>query len=261
MPLGNQRHKWSVHQQARKREKEMVTIEEFLECYARLEKTVALAFPRDKNKQHIVKCLMDNHVVGIGWPRLQKLRTIRNVFSHNPRKEGEDIYAFNNSALTFLNKAIGIVQTLPRVGNVCKSLKRVYSCRLDTIISDVVAEMMKRVYSHVPVLDDLGKVIGVFSESTMLQMHRNGWIHKNIAQMKSIRDLLPIERHKADEFPFVATSEPVPYLRRLTDDALVDGKRIGMFLVTENGCAEEPLIGILTVWDLVGVSDGNVGNK
>ena len=231
----------------------MVTVEEFLESYAQLEKAVALTFPRDKNRQHVVNCLMENHVVGIDWPRLQKLRTIRNVFSHNPRKDGDDVYALNDSAVTFLNKVIEIVRSLPKVGNVCKPIKKVYTCHLDTAISDVVSKMVKSVYSHVPVLDDQNKVIGVFSESTMLEMHRNGWTHKNTARMKSISDLLPIKCHKADDFPFVATSAPVPYLRRLTDTALVDGKRIGLFLVTENGQTEEPLTGILTVWDLVGV--------
>lgn len=239
----------------------MVTIDEFLEGYAKLEKSVALAFPRDKNKQHVVKCLMENHVKGIDWPRLQKLRIIRNVFSHNPRKEDEDVYAMNDSSLDFLNNAIELVQSLPKVENVCKPLKRVCSCHLDAIISDVVAKMVKSVYSNVPVLDDYNKVVGVFSESTMLEMHRDGWTHKDTATMKSICELLPIKRHKADAFPFVAKSAPVPYLRKLTDEALREGKRIGLFLVTENGREDESLVGILTVWDLVGVSDAEVGRK
>lgn len=239
----------------------MVTVEEFLEAYAKLEKAVAMAFPRDKNKQHIVKCLMENRVGGIDWPRLQKLRVIRNTFSHNPRKEGEDVYALNDSVLVFLNKVIEMVQSLPKVGNACKPLKHVYSCRLDTIISDVVSKMVKSVYSNVPVLDDQNKVIGVFSESTMLEMYRSGWTHKNTAMMKNISDLLPIKHHRADAFPFVAQSSPVPYLRRLTDEALKEGKRIGLFLVTENGRADEPLIGILTVWDLVGVLDTEIGKN
>lgn len=239
----------------------MVTSEEFLECYAKLENAVALAFPRDKNRQHAVKCLMENHVAGIDWPRLQKLRTIRNVFVHNPRKEGEDITILNDSAVEFLNKTIEIVKTLPKVGNVCKPLKDVFSCRLDTLISDVVAKMVKCVYSHVPVLDDQNKVIGVFSESTMLEMHKSGWTHKNTAKVKSINDLVPIGRHKADVFPVVAMSTPVSYLRRLTSEALAAGKRIGLFLVTENGQEDEPLAGILTVWDLAGVSDSEIGNR
>lgn len=239
----------------------MVTVEKFLESYATLEKAVAMAFPRDKNKQHIVKCLMENRVGGIDWPRLQKLRIIRNTFSHNPRKEGEDVYALNDSVLVFLNKVIETVKSLPKVGNVCKPLKQVYSCRLDTIISDVVSKMVKSVYSNVPVLDDQNKVIGVFSESTMLEMHMSGWTHKDTAMMKSVSDLLPIKRHRADAFPFVAKISPVPYLRRLTEEALKEGKRIGLFLVTENGRADEPLTGILTVWDLVGVSDTEIGKN
>ena len=239
----------------------MVTVEEFLEVYAKLEKAIALTFPRDKNKQHIVKCLMENRVSGIDCPRLQKIRSIRNTFAHNPRKEGEDVYALNDSVLVFLNDIIKTVQALPKVGNVCKPLVKVYSCRLETKICEVVAKMVKSVYSNVPVLDEQDTVIGVFSESTMLQMHRNGWTHKDTATMKNISDLLPVKCHKADAYPFVCKSAPVSYLRRLTDEALQSGKRIGLFLITENGRAEEPLLGILTVWDIVGALDVEVGTN
>ena len=238
----------------------MVTIEEFLECYKRLENAVAVTFPRDKNKQRIVECLTENHVSGIDWPRLRKLRSIRNAFSHNSCMDG-DVAGINDSANEFLRMVTESVLALPKVGNVCKPIKKVFFCGLDTLISDVVAGMVKSVFSHVPVLDAQDKVIGVFSESTMLEMHKSGWTHKNTAKIKSISDLLPVSRHKADEFPFVAMSAPVSYLCRLTSEALAAGKRIGMFLVTENGQEDEPLAGILTVWDIVGVSDSEIGNR
>ena len=167
----------------------------------------------------------------------------------------------NDDAVVFLSKVTKTVLSLPKVGNVCKQRKKIFSCGLDTLICDVVAGMVKNVFSHVPVLDEHDKVIGVFSESTMLEMHKSGWTHKNTAKVKSISDLLPIAQHKADEFLFVAKDAPVSQLRRLTAESLERGKRIGMFLVTETGCEDEPLFGILTVWDLVGVSDSEIGNK
>ena len=101
----------------------------------------------------------------------------------------------------------------------------------------------------------------MFSESTMLEMHKSGWTHKNSARINSIYDLLPVAQHKADEFLFVAKDAPVSQLRRLTAESLERGKRIGMFLVTETGCEDEPLFGILTVWDLVGVSDSEIESR
>ena len=51
---------------------------------------------------------------------------------------------------------------------------------------------------------------------------------------------------------------PAPTYTIRTLDALKKRERIGMFFVTENGKKAEPLIGILTVWDIAGVPDSLV---
>ena len=56
-------------------------------------------------------------------------------------------------------------------------------------------------------------------------------------------------------FRFVPENDPIAHLRSLCADALKNHERIGMIFVTANGKLNEPLLGILTVWDIAGVSD------
>ena len=117
--------------------------------------------------------------------------------------------------------------------------------------------MVENSYSHVPVLDEHGKVIGVFSESTMLEMSKADAGGAVPDTMRDIAAFLPMEKHSADVFKFVPKNDAVLHLRQLCDEALGKRERIGMFFVTENGREVEPLLGILTVWDIAGVVDMN----
>ena len=133
----------------------------------------------------------------------------------------------------------------------------VFSSSLDGEIRRVVEVMLEKVYSHVPVLDADGKVIGVFSESTTLEMRKTGVGNGKSATMRDVAVFLPLDRHTAEVFRFVPKNDPIAHLRYLCADALKKGERIGMFIVTETGTTDEPLLGVLTVWDVAGIAECN----
>lgn len=128
----------------------------------------------------------------------------------------------------------------------------VFTCTMRDRISSVIGKMVKLAYSHVPVLDEKGKVIGVFSEGTILQTARTNMRCPKTATIGSLVDLLPIERHTSDVFVFVPRNVTAETLHRRLKDAMQNGERIGMFLVTEHGKSHEPLLGIITAWDIAG---------
>ena len=73
--------------------------------------------------------------------------------------------------------------------------------------------------------------------------------------IRDIAEFLPLDRHTADVFRFVPKNDPIAHLRYLCAEALESRERIGMIFVTADGRLEESLLGILTVWDIAGVSD------
>ena len=226
----------------------------FAEKWKELESATRLAFPTwDGHK--VEKFLKQMRVEGVDFTRLMALRMARNALTHNPLLNGSPIISLNSGVVPFLDSVISRIKQLPTAANVLIPLKDVFSCSFDDSIASVIDAMLKNVYSHVPVLDEDGNVVGVFSESTMLEMSQSGSGGVEGKCIRDIAEFLPLERHTADVFRFVPKNDPIAHLRYLCAEALERHERIGMIFVTENGTSDAPLLGILTVWDIAGVSD------
>lgn len=226
----------------------------FAEKWKELESATRLAFPT-WNGYDLEKFLKQMRVEGVDFTRLMALRMARNALTHNPLLNGSPIISLNPSVVPYLDGVISCIKMLPTAANILIPIKDVFSCSFDDTISSIVDVMLKNIYSHVPVLDDFGKVVGVFSESTMLEMSKSEIGSGEGRTIHDIVEFLPLERHLADVFRFVPKNDSISHLRYLCAEALKDRERIGMFFVTETGQSQEPLFGILTVWDIAGVSD------
>ena len=224
----------------------------FAEKWKELESATRLAFPT-WDGHNVEKFLKSMRVEGVDFTRLMALRMARNALTHNPLLNGTPIVSLNSGVVPFLDDVISFIKKLPTAANILIPIKNVFSCSFDDTISSIVDVMLKNVYSHVPVLDGNGKVVGVFSESTLLEMSKAGIGSVEGKLIRDIAEFLPLERHTADVFRFVPKNDPIAHLRYLCAEALESRERIGMIFVTETGRSGEPLFGILTVWDIAGV--------
>ena len=229
----------------------------FAEKWKELESATRLAFPT-WDGHNVEKFLKSMRVEGVDFTRLMALRMARNALTHNPLLNGTPIVSLNSGVVPFLDDVISCIKKLPTAANILIQIKDVFSCSFDDTISSIVDVMLKNVYSHVPVLDGNGKVVGVFSESTLLEMSKSGIGCVAGKRIRDIAEFLPLERHAADVFRFVPKNDPIAHLRYLCAEALESRERIGMIFVTEKGNDDEVLLGIITVWDIAGVSDVSV---
>ena len=228
----------------------------FKNRWTELERVTRLAFPTWEGRD-VEKFLNKMRVEGVDFTRIMALRHVRNVLTHNTMVNGHPLVTVNEEVIPFLDNVISIIKCLPIAVNILIPLSDVFSCSMEDEIHSVVNVMLEKVYSHVPVLDTSGKVIGVFSESTMLEMDKAGVRNDGTVKIHDVATFLPLEKHSAEVFRFVPKNDPIAHLRHLCAEALDKHERIGMFFVTENGKEEDPLLGILTVWDIAGVSDTN----
>ena len=140
------------------------------------------------------------------------------------------------------------------MGNCLVPLEDVCKCTLDEPISKAISYIIDNRHSHIPVLDDSKRVVGVFSVSNLMEIVRKHDSNRNCGLLASINDDLDIENHKTEVFRFVSISSTVADVRRMYEEAKENGKHIGMFFVTANGGTDEPLHGIFTKWDFSKVS-------
>ena len=226
----------------------------FAEKWKELESVTRLAFPTwdGRDMENFLKKM---RVEGVDFTRLMALRMARNVLTHNTMLNGSPLVTLNEGVMPFLDDVIARIKKLPTAMNILIPREDVFSGTLNDGIHHVVGEMLANVFSHVPVLDVNDHVIGVFSESTMLEMSKAGIADGANMTLGDIAKFLPCERHTAEVFRFVPKNDHIAHLRYLCAETLNNHERIGMFFVTENGKKDEPLLGILTVWDIAGVSD------
>ena len=160
-----------------------------------------------------------------------------------------------NNSIQLLDVALGHPKESEPVSNFWISRNMMISCSLSDMISSVIDKMTERKISHVPVLGEAGTVIGVFSESTMMGAWKTKIACSDKATMDVLFDLLPIDKHATDVFEFVSKDATAASLKKKHQQSLENNKRIGLFLVTDNGCSDEPLLGIATPWDVAETLD------
>lgn len=232
----------------------MTTEELFAEKWKELESATRLSFPTwdGRDMEWFLKKM---RVEGVDFTRIMALRNVRNVLSHNTKLNDKPLVALNADALPFLDEVIARIRQLPTVANIYIPKADVYYRSMDDAIQSIVAVMLEKVYSHVPVIDADGRVVGVFSESTMLEVSNDKIAVDESTTLKTISKFLPCDKHTAEVFRFVPKNDSIAHIRHLCAEALSRHERIGMLFVTENGNPDEALLGILTVWDIAGVSD------
>lgn len=209
------------------------------------------------NGRDVVAFLEEMKVNGLDLKRLVVLRDVLDGPREKVNSNTDSPAAIGETDVQFIRNAVDRIGRLASIANILIPCNDVFTCSLDDAIRPVTETMVKNSYSHVPVLDTGGKVTGVFSESTMLEMSKTDIGNLAQATIRDIAEFLPMEKHTADVFKFVPKNDAVLHLRQLCDEALKKRKRIGMFFVTENGKSDEPLLGILTVWDIAGALDLN----
>lgn len=116
-----------------------------------------------------------------------------------------------------------------------------------------MAVMRERGFTHVPILDDNGAVIGVFDENSVFTYIADEKIVSIDDGLKfsDIQKHLSIEGREMEEFIFVKADSYVVELERLVENAFLKGRRIELALVTASGSPKEKLRGIITPFDII----------
>jgi len=178
---------------------------------------------------------------------IHDLYGLRNVLSHGDRDKY--IAEINQIAIDELEKIIKLIEKPPLVRDIFKT--DVYTVTLDDTTSSVIFKMKKKLYTHIPVYDDI-KCVGVLSESSVFE-----WLVDNIssgtAKFEKIR-LSNFDRKylhpRTSQYKFIKASTSIFDAYKMFQVAVSGGKRLGAVFITESGVDNEQPIGIITAWDL-----------
>lgn len=129
-------------------------------------------------------------------------------------------------------------------------LKDVLYCRAADRVVEVIDKMASRGYSAVPMLNENGCVIGVLTLTCIVQGVRHDGAFSTGLDV-SCSDLEHGgQMERIERFMFVSRSEKVSQIRRHYQRQLLARQDFHFVFITETGSSGEPLLGLVTIWDV-----------
>ncbi|MBQ6052945.1 MAG: hypothetical protein IJL30_06655 [Clostridia bacterium] len=223
----------------------------FLDLYKQLEQAAVTYYGLPSDGSAVSKLEKLSHFKELR-ERIKYCREVRALLTHNPKIS--DGFAVTPSE--------GMIQTLK---NVIEQVKEPPNC-FDKAIKgsniliaepdDNVIEKMKVMkafgYSYLPIISK-NRVVGVFGKDTIFAITLDGYddIISDATCFRDISSYTSVSRKDRNTFKFVPKTMLVSAAEKAVVDAFRKKIRINLLLVTETGRANEPLLGILTPWDVM----------
>lgn len=188
---------------------------------------------------------------------LDVCRRTRGLLSHNSKINNNYVVVPSKELVEILDEAISRVTNPLLISSVMIPAQKVCSAGRSDFVRPVLKKMAENIYTHIPILDD-GRVVGVFSENTLLSLIAKEEVIGIDGTMtfgsSDIEALLPISEHEAECFRFASRNMLLSDVRVLFEDAIKNGSRIGLIFVTQNGSEQERILGIVSSWDIAGIA-------
>ena len=184
------------------------------------------------------------------------IRNVRNAVQH-PR-HGSEGHAVQISE-GFLNEVRTLLRYLkrpPTASSVAVPRKKIKTAGLADRLGDLADEMKQAGYSHLPILDESEAVIGVFNEAAVFD-HLWAETETIVGRQMQISDIFPhcrLDAVRTESFRFVKPGTPIDDLVEMFLALESPASRVGAAFVRTSGRKSQPLLGMLTPWDVLASS-------
>ncbi len=182
--------------------------------------------------------------------KLDLCREVRNLLSHNPKIDGENVIEPSSALTRDLEDIIKHVEKPPLAINFGTKSKDIFYANIDQKVFKVMERMERLGYSHVPVLDN-GRFVGVFSHGTIFRyMLKSKNAINSSTSLYELKFMYDIKSHKGN-YKFAARDVSVAEVRRIFVTVIQKNKRVPAVFITENGRPHEQILAMLTPWDVM----------
>lgn len=231
------------------------TAEKFIEKYKELEEAVRITYGL-KDSDSISYYLTGQKEYQKYKDDIKYCQEVRNLLSHKKKINGS--YAIEPSVemLRFIDNLIDRIRDRTKCFDIQVGMKNVYWQPMDGKVKQTMQNMRRCMYSHVPILDNDGVVIGVFDENSVfnyLADEEKVEINDSLT-FADISKYISLHDREMESFVFFRPNEYVEELENQFESARRKGRRIGIAFITSNGTSDGKLQGIITPWDIIAAS-------
>jgi len=232
--------------------------DEFITIYNELDAFMRKELNQDEWVSHsdLIKLMSKiNKIFKYYEDELLAFARLRNAIVHNPNKKNADPIANPHDYVVEKYKQIlnKVLQPARALDTIAVRSEKIYIANLDDRALDVMETMSKYAYTHVPIIEN-GKFVGVFSENTIFSyiVNTGDILLEKDVKIREFSEFIPIDKHESETFAFVSRDTLVIEIEEMFAHELIDGKRLAVVFITNNGNLNEKILGLVTAWDLVG---------
>lgn len=230
--------------------------QEFLNQYKILEDLLTARYAnRDRHHQSVVMAFLNDAAGRPYREQLNLCREIRNLLSHRADIGGEPVIEPSEGMVQLLQSICSYVRELPLALSFATPRDKLLHATLNQNLFDVMKQMDKRGFSHVPVFER-ERLYGVFSTSSLFShilLSRGDTKLDRDTTLREFANILPVQNHRQERFRFVDRQATYWDVREEFEAPVGSGaKRLVAIFITENGGARDPVLGMITPWDVLG---------
>ncbi len=229
-------------------EESMDNSERFLNLYRDLEEVLGVKYQmRSGAVQHF------GANEGSRWrEELNLFREMRNLLSHHGRIGGQPPVLPADSTVKVLEEILEYAKHPPAALTIATLTDNLYCARGGELVTDLLAVMEKRGFSHIPVVNERRHLTGVFSVSSLFAFSRaRPDVPAAGLRLQDMAMILPPDKHIMEKFYFVGKEASCYTIRKLFQKKEAGSRRVAAIFVTASGNEISSLMGMITPWDVL----------
>ena len=142
--------------------------DEFLEKYRVLEELLSERYAGEtRSHSSVIMEFAKSREGEMFRDRIDLCREIRNLLTHNAALNGEPVVTPARATLDMLDDLIAYVRRPPLAANWAVSAERMMTTNMRAPALRIMRAMESKGFSHVPVIENEKRMMGVFSQSTV----------------------------------------------------------------------------------------------
>ena len=237
--------------------------EKFLGLYNDLDNALRKKYHNnDRTSSMFVKFMNDlNHTGSQAYMQVAKklnmIRVIRNNLIHELDMNKDNFIEITDDTIEFLEEVIRILEHPTTAKEIAKPIIAAYTVKsyAQMRLTDLVRKMREKGYSQVPLMDDNNVLKGVFSPNVLFEyISQNPETDISSLTLKNIKDFCVISKHFSESYLFIREDMIEEDIDDIFMNNLNGNRKPAMIFVTKNGQANEPILGIIVLKDLLNAS-------
>lgn len=156
--------------------------------------------------------------------------------------------------MKFIELLISKIEHREKCKDAAVPFRKIMFAKYNDSVKKYMSAMHKNLFTHIPIINDSNCVIGVFDENSIFNFLSNETIIEIDEKIlfSDIKEYLSLDDRDMETFIFFKNGAYVDDLLQDFNEKFKNRSRLEAVFLTSTGRKNEPLLGMITAWDLLG---------